>query len=571
MEILVDPEFRVNQEGGRLSSRYLDAAPAVDAMEYESWQKGLAILLPRERVMGCDVHRSKKSWATKQGKRKGRNVVNATVNGSKSGPQIPLNTPVVKEMAREKWGDINHPSLEMIIAIILWAEGKYGREDIVLWKMDISGAFTQVWVRPTDCHLLGADMRFGLVLIMIAGMFGLSEMPFVFEVITRVIRILLFFNLLSGTAVVYVDDLIGVSNRAGLVKDLEVASDAIQILGPDAEAVDKRETTEGKVGRERALVCIGWEINLGTWRVDVSQRTRLKAMLVFWGTNLEESVPLETMEAMASYATRFSMVYRELAFLVGGLYKMQGGRDRVYRRHFTPEAKALVRIWRAYLVKSEVDFKNGVPSGRPMESFARRDNGWWLEFDGCLTGVGVRIFKATTEGVAVLTTASFTNDFGFGRDSSYQNAMELLGVAFALLVAVRLGARNTSVNLRGDSVTVLAWAKDNRFNSELAMAASSLVLMICQHFDIVVGDTQHLSSEDNWVCDELSRGGVPLGRERTEDIYGPAPTIPICGDGKLLRELMAFGNPFRMPTAELDIIDRMRSIHECLDRWEAMA
>ena len=102
VEILVDPEFEINQGGEKLSSRYMDATPAVDVMEYDSLQKGLAILLPKEKDMGCNVHRSKKSWATKQGKRKGRNVVNATVNGSKSGPYVPLNTPTVKEMRREK-------------------------------------------------------------------------------------------------------------------------------------------------------------------------------------------------------------------------------------------------------------------------------------------------------------------------------------------------------------------------------------------------------------------------------------------------------------------------------------
>ena len=53
VEILVDPEFEVNQEGGKLSKKYIDAAPAVDAMEYESWQKGLAIVLPEEKVAGC--------------------------------------------------------------------------------------------------------------------------------------------------------------------------------------------------------------------------------------------------------------------------------------------------------------------------------------------------------------------------------------------------------------------------------------------------------------------------------------------------------------------------------------
>ena len=54
-----------------------------------------------------------------------------------------------------------------------------------------------------------------------------------------------------------------------------------------------------------------------------------------------------------------------------------------------------------------------------MESFARRDNGWWLEFDGCLTGVGVRVFRTTTEETTVLTSASFTRHFGFRKDSSY--------------------------------------------------------------------------------------------------------------------------------------------------------
>ena len=84
-------------------------------------------------------------------------------------------------------------------------------------------------------------MRFELLLIMIAGIFGLTEMPFVFEVITRVIQILLFFNLLVGMTVMYVDGVVGVSNIAGLERDLAVANDVLRILGP--EAVEKRETT----------------------------------------------------------------------------------------------------------------------------------------------------------------------------------------------------------------------------------------------------------------------------------------------------------------------------------------
>ena len=62
---------------------------------------------------------------------------------------------------------------------------------MVLWKTDVAGAFTLVWMRPEDCHLLGCEMMAGLVLLMFAGMFGLTIMPYVFEVVTRVISVLM--------------------------------------------------------------------------------------------------------------------------------------------------------------------------------------------------------------------------------------------------------------------------------------------------------------------------------------------------------------------------------------------
>ena len=59
----------------------------------------------------------------------------------------------------------------------------------MLWKMDVVGAFMLVWMRPEDCYLLGCEMIAGLVLLMFAGMFGLTIMPY--EVVTRVIRVLM--------------------------------------------------------------------------------------------------------------------------------------------------------------------------------------------------------------------------------------------------------------------------------------------------------------------------------------------------------------------------------------------
>ena len=42
----------------------------------------------------------------------------------------------------------------------------------------------------------------------------------------------------------------------------------------------------------------------------------------------------------------------------------------------------------------------------------------------------------------------FHKDFGFRGEFSYQNTMKLLVIAFALLLVVRLAARNTSVDFR---------------------------------------------------------------------------------------------------------------------------
>jgi hypothetical protein len=273
------------------------------------------------------------------------------------------------------------------------------------------------------------------------------------------------------------------------------------------------------------------------------------------------------MEAMASYATRYAVVYREMAFLVGGLYRMQGGKDRTYRRSFSPEAKALVRVWRAFLIKAEVDYFHGVPSGRSLYSFANRDRGWLLEFDGCLEGVGVRIirYNRVTLEECVLQSAACAVDYGFRGNSAYQNAMELFALAFALLQAARLGARNQSVRLRGDSVTVLAWAQDNRFNSEMAMAASSLVLGICQHFDLVVDGTIHISSEDNWACDGLSRVGIPRREDATHKVYGQWEEEPWFQGWEGQQTFIQYGNPVNMPENELGIIDKIFDIHRLLD------
>ena len=62
--------------------------------------------------------------------------------------------------------------------------------------------------------------------------------------------------------------------------------------------------------------------------MDVAEANRLNALYLFSITNLDSTVTLEAMEAMAS---RYALMYRELAVLVGELYRIQGGKTRQER------------------------------------------------------------------------------------------------------------------------------------------------------------------------------------------------------------------------------------------------
>ena len=133
---------------------------------------------------------------------------------------------------------------------------------------------------------------------------------------------------------------------------MEAVGEQIKLLGAEAKAKEKSESTEGNPGRE--LLCLGWVFLLDQWTEDVAEANRLKAL---WVTNLDAAVTLEVMEVMASMASRYAMVYRELSVLVEELYRMREGKNRQGRkelRHFTPLAIVAIWIWRAYLIRSEV-------------------------------------------------------------------------------------------------------------------------------------------------------------------------------------------------------------------------
>ena len=79
-----------------------------------------------------------------------------------------------KEQAVLRWGTTNQPTLIQIAQMLWRVATRFGKEEVVLWKTNIKGAFTLLWVRPEDCKLLGCEMFGGWIYVMLAGCLGCS-------------------------------------------------------------------------------------------------------------------------------------------------------------------------------------------------------------------------------------------------------------------------------------------------------------------------------------------------------------------------------------------------------------
>ena len=217
--------------------------------------------------------------------------------------------------------------------------------------------------------------------------------------------------------------------------------------------------------------------------MDVTEENRIKTLYLFWTTELEGTVAVETMEALASVAQRYSVLYRVVCHARG-----KGEAGERGRRFFPEGLHGDVGG-----VEEEKKLR-----GRDLDSFRRRKASWMVEFNGALNGVGVRLFRIVQDGL--VGEVVFTNGlgltidfkFGFKGDSSYQNAMELL--AFT----VELGQLSNWVGGAGGETN----------SSKNAMAPAMILVELYSLIDTVFSrvDMEFWDSRANTVCGSFSRG-----------------------------------------------------------------
>ena len=504
----------------KLSAVYDRVAPAVDRMIFEDFiDKGLALVVRKELVVASGIlfHLSLLSWTPKDGKPKGRPITNCSA-GKPS-----LNSPYTKERCDELWGEIEHPTVLDFARMVydFWVSSGVDWEELVLWKVDLRGAYTLLSFKPEEVPLLGAEMRGGLLVFFLCGIFGWSGTPAAFQVVTRALK-WEFQRCVSGACNMYVDDVMGVSVCSLVEEDVR----KVVALCNGLFNSDCVESSKTEVGRR--VTVIGYDFDLDHRVVSVSRKNYLR---VVYGLALVDGVKVvkvNEMQRYAQWASRYSKICVVLKPLVRALHKAYVGPMNAGRGQFKlrEETRRVLCVFRALFILSLLEEKRFT---RSFESFTTSPPALIVEFDASLFGGGILCFDA--HGEVVGACAVDLGRLQFGEDSKFQNSAEFLISVVGLLVALKVWGRPEplTVGFRGDSVTALRWIETESFKGDYVMNSSLAFMLICFENRVAVSGCSHIPAGSNEKADYLSRGGSVEGL-RQWGLMAPEVVIPSIGD-----------------------------------------
>jgi hypothetical protein len=370
--------------------------------------------------------------------------------------------------------------------------------------------------------LMASELPGELIVFFLCGTFGWGATPFAFQVITRA----LVWELTHGTnssgarhiwgqILMYVDDIIGISFKCNVAHDMAATKTLCEaLLGPGAVADDKSD-------HGVTLEVIGYTISLATQRVGIARKNICRALYAAFAVQVEGHNRLKAMQRVASHASRYKTVCREMAPFARALHQAAKGHFRHASFTLSADTKRSVWMMRILLILTEME---GVTFTRSFHSFGIYHLGlvWIIEFDACLTGIGIIWIQVQPDGteVAVGCAAIDLRHLGLDEDSSYQNCCEFMAVALGVRGLAQRGVREVGVRIRGDSMSALCWAEKEAFHSDLVGNAAMVFVAGNVRCQIEVVARDHWPAWWNWRTDFLSREGTRAELLRLDNLVG---------------------------------------------------
>jgi hypothetical protein len=351
----VDSKWEANgdRQWPKLAKAFKDATAPVEAMFYEMHKRGLAINLTKYLVelyiRGAQLNLA--SWATSS-KASGRCITNCGAGG-----KPPLNTPEVKAATDELYGGIGHPTIgdftRMIFDYFEMLKAKNPEVewgDMVLYKLDLAGAYTLVSFTPEDVRKMAVELSDDVVMFFLCGHFGWTGTPGAFQTVTRGIVWELNNGILAG---MYVDDILGVCLRKDLNSELAKAKKLLtDLLGEKAVAEHKTEA-------RRRLAVIGYVIDLDKELVAIAERNALRALHGYMTTDLTGKHPVKFLQKLASWGSRYGKICRHMRPFVRYLYRAYAGRKQYASVELDASGRLVVRLFRTLFMLGLCSAKGG--------------------------------------------------------------------------------------------------------------------------------------------------------------------------------------------------------------------
>lgn len=385
MSVPLAPDFVPNVEKGivpELRQTYRRLAPVVNRLLFEGFHsRGLAFILPKDLALAVPrLHLGVNAWVPKAEKKQGRPIADCSDGGRGADP---LNSEQAKLACDELYGEIHHPSLSDLVTQViechreeLAADPTVTWDDLVMFKVDLAGAFTLMSFRPEDVPLMAFELTEERVMFFLCGIFGWTGTPACFDVVTRAMRFELA-RLVKGRVSMYVDDIIGVCLQSKVAGNIgRVIAFCKGLLGPSAVA-------EGKTEIGRHLVNIGYDFNLDTRLVGISKRNVAKSLVGYLIAAPGGVSHVRELQRLSSWASRYSQICPFMRPFLRDLYAAYTGRHPGAAIQLSQRALRAVRMMRLLIVMSAAEPKSFT---RTMESFVPSTAAIVIQFDASLSG-----------------------------------------------------------------------------------------------------------------------------------------------------------------------------------------
>jgi hypothetical protein len=506
MPLFPAPEFIPNgpHRLPPLSNSYLRLSPVVNRMLFEDFiDKGLAFVLPKSLVMSHvpEFHLSRLSWTVKHGKKKGRPILDCSAGD----PSV--NSDFTKLSCDARWGVIHHPTIADFVNMIMqfWEDmllvdpNLNWSDDLVLWKIDLKGAYTLISFEDAAIPFMAAEMKDDSIIFFLCGVFGWSGTPASFQVITRALMIQINASI-QGRVSMYVDDLLGVSLRRYLHDDIQMATSICCRLFR-SDCIEASKTEYGRV-----ISVIGYTINLDLGIVSIATKNYLRVIYGLSSLSFEEKIPIKVLQKFASWVSRYSVIATVLKPLTKNIYDSFAGFKNQYVHISLDEQMVLtLRLFRAIFLLS---IAREDLFTRPLTSFKTESPQLVIEFDASLFGCGALLYDVSNHETdeVLLGSVSFSSEiWEFGDRSEFQNTAEFTAAVVGLIIAMKFCGQGTRVGFRGDSMSALRWLETGKFRSSLITKLATLFTYLCLRHRFHICESCHIGAEDNTTADYLSR------------------------------------------------------------------